>query len=125
VRRRAPEQALQRAVGDLLNFCLGGLAWWTHFPAGGGGTLRGKILHGLGLKPGVPDILILDCGRAYWLELKAPRGQVSQVQRACHVQILHAGCPVAIIKSVDQVLPQLMHWGVALKPGVRLVEPAA
>jgi hypothetical protein len=125
VRRRAPEQALQRAVAELLNFTLGGLAWWTHFPAGGGGTLRGKILKGLGLKPGVPDILIIDAGRAYWLELKAPRGWLNLVQRSCHVDLLHAGCPVAVIKSVDQVLPQLMHWGIALKPGVRLAEPAA
>ena len=125
MRRHAPEQALQRAVGELLNFTLGGLAWWSHFPAGGGGKLRGAILRGLGLKPGVPDIIIIDAGRAYWLELKSKRGQVSLVQRACHVELLHAGCPVAIIKDVNEVLPQLYRWGVALKPGVRLREPAA
>lgn len=125
MRRHAPEQALQRAVGELLNFCLGGVAWWTHFPAGGGGTMRGRILKGLGLKPGVPDILILDAGRAYWLELKAKRGWVNPIQRACHNAIGRAGCPVAVIKDIDQVLPQLKTWGIALKPGVRLQEPAA
>src|SRR5262245_21628221 len=119
MRRRAPEQALQRAVGELLNFTLGGLAWWSHFPAGGGGEMRGKILRGLGLKPGVPDILIIDMGRAYWLELKAPRGQVSQAQRDCQNALGRAGCASAVIKDVNQVLPQLRHWGIALKPGVQ------
>ena len=124
-RRGAPEQALQRAVGELLNFCLGGLAWWTHFPAGGGGELRGRILKGMGLKAGVPDILILDAGRAYWLELKAKRGWVSQVQRECHNALGRAGCSVAIIKDANEVIPQLQAWGIALRPGVRLGGAAA
>jgi len=119
VRRRAPEQALQRAVAELLNFTLGGVAWWTHFPAGGGGEMRGKILRGMGLKPGVPDIAIIDSGRCYWLELKSKRGQVTAIQRECHQALGRAGCPVAVIKSVDQVLPQLQAWGIAIRAEVK------
>ncbi len=125
MRRHAPEQALQRAVGELLNFTLGGLAWWSHFPAGGGGELRGKILRGLGLKPGVPDIILVDGSRCFWLELKSKRGQLSQAQLDCHRALLRAGCPVAVIRDINEVLPQLQRWGIALRPGVRFQEPAA
>lgn len=114
-KRRAPEQALQRGVVMLLSVALGGVAWWSHFPSGGGGQMRGKILKGMGLKPGVPDILILDSGRAYWLELKAPKGIVTDSQKECHAALGRAGCPVAVIRSLDEVLPTLRRWGIALK----------
>jgi hypothetical protein len=123
VTRRAPEQALQRAVMELLKISLGGVVWYTHFPAGGGGAMRGKILKGMGLKPGVPDIEIIDGGRAYWLELKAKRGRLTAAQHECHTEIRRAGALVAVIKSIDEVLPVLRHWGVALKPGVHLEPP--
>lgn len=122
--RRTPEQVLQRAVCELLELSLGGVAWYSHFPAGGGGKVRGQILKGLGLKPGVPDILLVDGSRCFWLELKSKRGQLSQAQRECHDALKRAGCPVAVIKSIDELLPTLRRFGIALKPWAAL-EPAA
>lgn len=120
---KRPEQALQRGVAELLSVALGGVAWFSAFPAGGGGLMRGKILKGMGLKPGVPDVLILDAGRAYWLELKAPKGTVTQAQKHCHAALGRAGCQVAVIRSLDDVLPMLRNWGIALKDGVSLSRP--
>lgn len=118
-RKRAhPEQSLQRGVVTLLSVALGGVAWFSHFPSGGGGEMRGKILKGMGLKPGVPDILIIDGGRCYWLELKAPKGTITDNQKQCHAALGRAGCGIAIIRSIDDVLPALKKWGVALNGNV-------
>ena len=71
--------------------------WFTTFPAGGGGKVRGAQLKAAGLKPGVPDILV--CGGyedishnvhqkdVLWLELKAKDGTLSQVQKSCHAEL--------------------------------------
>jgi hypothetical protein len=64
------EQQLHRACAEYLAWALKPPSWWTTFPSGGGGAVRGKILRGLGLKPGVPDLEIVYCGIAHWVELK-------------------------------------------------------
>jgi hypothetical protein len=99
--RAAPEQALQRQVAAYLSWALAPPAWFTAFPAGGGGWTRGKILKGMGLKAGVPDIVIYYEGKAFFLELKAPKGVLSVTQKRTHDELRAAGCLVAVIRSLD------------------------
>lgn len=54
------EHSLHWHVNGLLEKHLALPAWHTTFPAGGGGEMRGRILKSLGLKSGVPDILIVN-----------------------------------------------------------------
>ena len=65
------EADLHGLVCDYLGLALLPPAWFTTFPADGA-TRRGRI----GLKRGVPDILIVHDGRAYWIELQSCARQV-------------------------------------------------
>jgi hypothetical protein len=79
-RRRQPEAALQRAVVAHLE----ARAWpdvvWWHHPAGGVRSKIEAIMKGLGVKPGIPDLLAVRHGRFYAVELKAPSGRLSGAQ---------------------------------------------
>ena len=116
---KRPEQALQRAVARYLELALPREAWFTAFPAGGGGKVRGAILKGMGLKPGVPDLLILHHGELYGIELKASGGRLSPEQGECHRSMARAGCQgIAVCKSVDDVAVVLREWRIlGGKPG--------
>ena len=67
------EDALQRDVARLLDYALPPDAVWFHAPNGGGRSkVEAAIFKGLGVKPGVPDLIILYRGRCLAIELKAP-----------------------------------------------------
>jgi hypothetical protein len=110
------EASLHRQVTDYLSLCLGGSAWFTTFPAGGGGYMRGKILKSRGLKAGVPDVLIIDGGRSLWVELKTRHGRLSPDQKATHAVLHRAGAIVSVCRTLEEVNAALTSWGVPLKP---------
>lgn len=111
--RRKPEEILHRAVAEYLTAVLPRDVFFTTFPAGGGGRIRGAILRGCGLQPGVPDILIVCAGIAHWVELKAPKGVVSDEQTACHERLRAAGSNrIKVCRSIDDVAEALEFWGV-------------
>jgi hypothetical protein len=114
-RRAQPEQALQRQVAQFLDVALAGNSWWSSMPLGGGGRLRGAILHGLGVKPGLPDIAVVNDGRVIWIELKAPKGRLRAHQIACHRALSMARCPVYICRSLDDVIAALRSAGVPMR----------
>ena len=114
MRRSQPEQALQRQVAQFLTLALDGNSWFSSMPLGGGGRLRGAILHGLGVKRGLPDVLVVNDGRAIWLELKAAKGRLSPGQQECHAALASARCTVAVVRSLDDVIEALQRAGVPL-----------
>ena len=113
------ETSLHWHVAGLLNTHLAAPAWWTTFPAGGGGEMRGKMLKGLGLKSGVPDILIVMpflmqmpypsnqsvmVQLLYWLELKKTgKGTPSDAQIATQQRLTEMGCRVANCDNLEFV----------------------
>lgn len=128
------ETSLHWHVAGYLDKHLAAPAWFTTFPAGGGGEMRGKILKGLGLKSGVPDILIIfpttltlnafgaSFGAIpysvvvpllYWIELKkeASSGEPSAVQITTQQRLIEMGCRVANCNSMDGVKAALREWG--------------
>lgn len=106
------ERVLQRAVIALLEAALTPSSWFTCFPAGGGGPVRGGILKGMGLRAGVPDLLICHRGQVLWIELKTLKRTTSPVQKICHQQLRSAGCPVEVARSVDDVIAALDRHGI-------------
>lgn len=114
MRKPQPEQALQRQVAQFLAVALDGNSWFSSMPLGGGGKLRGAILHGLGVKRGLPDVLVINDGRAIWIELKVGKGRVSEGQRECHLALARARCPVAVCRSLNEVIMALTDAGVPL-----------
>lgn len=65
-----------------------------------------------GLVPGWPDLTLIANGRAYFLELKAPKGYLSAVQKNCHARLLRAGSPVATVRNLDELSNALKEWGI-------------
>lgn len=133
-RQKAPkgsksETSLHWHVAGLLDKHLAPPAWWTTFPAGGGGEMRGKILKGLGLKSGVPDILIIVpmtvpasaingpisefavTPRLYWIELKKTGvGKPSDNQLKTQAILTGMGCRVANCDNLADVKAALVEW---------------
>jgi hypothetical protein len=110
------ESALHRSVARYLSVALPDDCWWTTFPAGGGGKVRGAQLKAMGLKAGVPDILIMkarhDCTAVAWIELKTAKGRASVEQQLCHAALGKMFCDVAICRSLEDVEETLIGWGI-------------
>lgn len=112
---RQTEQQLHRQVASFLALALPIDAFWTTFPAGGGGRFRGAQLKRAGLTPGVPDIMILHKGRALFIELKTEKGRVSLAQQDAHRAIMLAGGAVAICRTLDDIVCALTQWNVPMR----------
>ena len=52
---------------------------------------------------GLPDRLTLYQGRVRFVELKAPGGRVSRIQKAVHRRLERHGFPVAVVRTKEQV----------------------
>lgn len=48
---------------------------------------------------GVPDVLMIKDGRAYWLECKRPGEEPTKIQNHRMRELASAGCPVAVVTS--------------------------
>ena len=119
-RRKRPEQALHQQVAKFLAVALRFPTFWTTFPAGGGGRIRGAILKSMGLKDGVPDILIFCAGypdgmtRVIGLELKAEKGKLTPAQKDMGKTFEAFGGLYLVARSVNEVEVLLFTAGVPL-----------
>ncbi len=109
------EAQLHRAVAEYLDLVLLPPAWWSTFPSGGGGKARGGQLKGRGLKPGVPDILLVQRGECFWIELKATNGRLSKAQQDTSGALAAAGCHWTFCRSIEQVAEALKYWGISTR----------
>jgi hypothetical protein len=116
-RRKAPEANFQIQVARYLAKALPEGFFFTCFPAGGGGRIRGARLKQMGLKPGLPDMVVFgptwtsrEPNNVLWLELKAKSGSLSQVQKEVHKQLLKLGHKVETVKTLDEVQDALADF---------------
>lgn len=125
-KRKQPEQEFHKTVAQFLDAALPASCWWTTFPAGGGGKARGGKLKAMGLKAGVPDVLVIHgfaptAAQVVWIELKAPKGKPpAPVQLATHADLdsLH-GVAVHVCRTLDDVESALMDEGIPLNARAR------
>ena len=109
------EAQLQRAVMRYLSYALPSDAVALHVPnEGKRSPMMGAELKRQGMLTGCPDIFVLHNASAYAIELKARNGRVRDSQRATFERLNHAGCPVAICRSIDDVHDVLTTWGIPL-----------
>jgi|SRR5579872_2393307 hypothetical protein len=80
-RRATSEQNVQRTVCEhLRQRGARGAVWW-HTPNGGKrNRTEAAIFSGLGVRPGVSDLILLHNGQAYALELKSDDGRPTAAQ---------------------------------------------
>ena len=125
MKRRHPEDDLQRAVAQLLD----SLGWlWWHTPNGGRRSkIEAKRLKGLGVKPGVPDILILEpwtcltcrddppepkcpvcrdrtTGFGVAIELKAKKRKPTHEQKIVLAELQRRGFLCSVCRSIGEVV---------------------
>ena len=110
--RTSSEQAIQRAVCQhLRQRGASGLVWF-HVPNGGHRKpVEAAIFNGLGVRPGVADLILLYEGRAFALELKAERGRPTAAQMQFISEFSAAGGEASIVHGLDQALHTLETWG--------------
>jgi hypothetical protein len=111
MRRRRPEDAIQRAVfAHIRTRGVQGLV--AIHPANGGyrRPVEAKILRGLGVTAGVPDILAWHDGKSYALEVKAEDGRTSEAQLEMLERLSQAGVFTAVAHGLDRAVAILEAW---------------
>jgi len=110
-RRRRPEDAMQRAVLEHLRLRGPRTAYWFHVANGGArAPIEAAILKGLGVRAGVPDLIIIHDGKTYGLELKADGNKPTKLQIEAQDAMRTAGAEIAVAVGLDAALQQLEQW---------------
>jgi hypothetical protein len=107
------EQQIHRAIIRHLEARAAPNVFWFHIPNGGSRRpVEAKIFRSLGVVPGTPDLCFVKDGRAYFLELKAPGGRLSEMQENALIALRAADATACHVHSLDQGLRLLEAWGV-------------
>jgi len=114
--KRAEEEfTLQKAVCQYLSMALPRSAFYFAIPNGGLRHTRvAQKLAATGCKAGVPDLQVCFQGKAHFIELKAPKGALSAVQKQVHNRLDMAGCQTVVCRSIADVEQALKTWGIVL-----------
>ena len=87
--------------------------FWTATDPVASSAKSGAMRRRRGVKPGVPDILILHRGKLVTIELKSPQGRCSLSQRAAREALLRAGAQWFECRSAAAAM-----WSIS-KAGIR------
>lgn len=86
----------------------------SFFHVGNGGSrnpAEAAKLSGMGVRAGVPDLILIADGQTFALELKTDIGRLAPVQRAMLDELAAAGAKVAVAHGLDEALKQIEAWG--------------
>lgn len=120
VERRHDEDDLQRQVVTFFRWALPDDAVYFAVPNGGKRHAKGAArMVGLGLRAGIPDLCVIWRGQAYFVELKAAKGVLSEHQRQMHKKLIYCGAPVVVCRSLECVEESLREFGVPLRGSCR------
>jgi hypothetical protein len=109
--KRAEDQ-IQRAILEHLAIRAVPNVFAFHCPNGGWRRpAEARIFKSLGVRAGIPDVLVVAGGKLYALELKTAHGKLTPAQRTAHVMLTAAGAEVATAHGLDEALAVLERWG--------------
>lgn len=112
MKRRRPEQAIQRAI--FAHIRARGVRGLVAFHCPNGGARRpaeAAIFKSLGVRAGVSDVIALYNGNFYALELKADNGRATEAQMEFISDVNSAGGFAVIAEGLDPALRILETWG--------------
>lgn len=121
---RRPEQALQIAVAGFLRHALRPPTFWSSIDHGAGKMTPASagLRKARGVKPGLPDILIMhpffDGTLVVGVELKAGRGTPSVHQGAVWAAFNECRALYYIARSIEEVEAKLRECGIPLNAKV-------
>jgi hypothetical protein len=116
------EDEIQRSIVSLLTVVLRRDVIMFH-PANGGSRhgVEAAKFKGLGVVPGVADLIFLADGRGYAMEVKRPKlGRQSPSQETFEARCIGTGIPYRIVTSAEEALQCARDWGL-----VRATLPAS
>jgi len=115
-KQKRREQSLQETLVRVLALALTRETTFFAVPNGGARSrIEAAILNGQGVRAGVPDLIFISKGRAFGLELKSEKGELSQAQRAQHVTLRDAGMRIEVARSLGEALEHLKDMGIPLR----------
>lgn len=113
------EPVLHKQIADTLRLELcppgrtspQGVTWWSVDMAAYAGSVPG-IRTGRGCIAGVPDMIVLYRGAAFFLEIKALDGLLSPAQQTVGVAILMAGAQYGVVRNASEAIAHLDQWDI-------------
>jgi hypothetical protein len=110
---RNAEASIQAAIVDWIRLVAPQVLAFA-VPNGG---LRSKAeaarLKWTGVLAGVPDLAIIaPGGKAFFLEVKAPRGSTSTPQQELIQRLTSLGAPSAVVRGIDDVRAAFRRWSI-------------
>lgn len=111
------EAQLHKAAAQYLDAVLPTWVLWTTVGHGGGGKIRGAQLKAMGVKRGVPDIIIcwdasVYSPRVMWIELKSARGRIKPDQEKFMRSAELMGHSTYVCRSIEEIEFALKNQGV-------------
>lgn len=120
-KRRVNERSLHSAIVDWLRLALMPPAIFNHAPGEGKrGWVGQRDLMSMGYKPGWPDLEFIHLGHVFFAEIKALDGKLTPVQIACHDDLRAAGCPVSVVRSLEEMQNFLVSYRLPVRAGMHL-----
>ena len=101
--RPGADEVLRAAVVAYLAKALPPTAFFSVFPHREGGMFHGLRMRSLGVRQGLPSVLILHGGHAYCIDLRTGRGALQPSQRDCYAALQDARIPVTVARSLEDV----------------------
>ncbi len=112
---RREEDAIQRNLVQYLPYMLPRPHVLFAVPNGGKRSpVEASIMKGLGVKPGVHDLVLLWDRRAFLMEVKASNGVLSPKQVEVHEEVVLTGCPSGVVRSLQDAIAFLRECGIPL-----------
>jgi hypothetical protein len=108
---RRPEDGIQRAV--FAHIHARGVRGLVAIAVPNGGYRRpveARIMSGLGVTAGVPDILLWHDSKSYGLEIKSEVGKLSEHQTEMLSRLNQAGVSTAVCHGLDECIKCLEGW---------------
>lgn len=104
MKRQRPEAQLHMAVAHYLRVALRPPVVWSTIGHGGGGKVRGAQLKAMGLRKGMPDLLVIAPGPVLvGIELKSKVGKQTPEQFQVATDFKDCGAWLVLCRSVEEV----------------------
>jgi len=106
------EDALQRNVVKLLSYyeAQGKILYFAVPNEGKRSFKSAQHRKNLGLRAGIPDLVIIIDGKFHGLELKSEKGRLNPNQRAWQEAFKKRDIPYAVCRRLDDVKAQIDEW---------------